>query len=133
MGQCVTKAASGALATAADGGGAARSEVTLVVTPGLQVPKERLRLEPVQAVIRRLAAESGGGGLVDAGGAMPLDAVAPLLADYRSHGFIAAATAAFANHYPLSVRPQHFWLMILQGTAVHVRLNAEEVREKWVA
>lgn len=45
---------------------------------------------------------------------------------------IAAATAAFAGHYPLAVKPQHFWLMILQSVATHVEQKAEEVRDKWV-
>ena len=31
----------------------------------------------------------------------------------HENGFIAAATMAFAKHYPLAVKPQHFWLLIL--------------------
>ena len=38
----------------------------------------------------------------------------------HEHGFIAAVTAAFRDHYPLSLKPQHFWLMITQAVAVHV-------------
>ena len=38
----------------------------------------------------------------------------------HEHGFIAAVTAAFRDHYPLSLKPQHFWLMIAQAVAVHV-------------
>ena len=51
----------------------------------------------------------------------------------HENGFIAAATEAFANHYPLAVKPQHFWLMILQAIATHVDKEAEKVRSKWVA
>lgn len=83
--------------------------------------------------MQKLAQEVSSKGLVDAGGLFEFGRDASVLSKCHSHGFIAAATAAFAKHYPLSIRPQHFWLMILQGTAVHVRLNAEEVREKWVA
>ena len=31
----------------------------------------------------------------------------------HENGFIAAATEASAEHYPLAVKPQHFWLLIL--------------------
>jgi len=75
------------------------------------------------------------GGLVDAGGVFSFDQDAAVL-DTRKvhpHSFIAAATTAFASHYPLSVRPQHFWMMILQAAATHVEQNAEEVRAQWVA
>merc|ERR1719359_2171495 len=71
--------------------------------------------------------------LVDAGGVMPHDESEAVLTACHPHGFIAAAISAFANHYPLTLRPQHFWLMILQAIATHVELHAEEVRSKWVA
>lgn len=61
------------------------------------------------------------------------DASDLVISEGHPHGFITAAVSAFANHYPLAVRPQHFWLMILQAIATHVDLNAEEVRAKWVA
>ena len=71
--------------------------------------------------------------LVDDGGMMQHEPEEELLRDGHSHGFITAAISAFANHYPLAIRPQHFWLMILQAIATHVDLHAEEVRAKWVA
>ena len=64
---------------------------------------------------------------------MPHDPSEEGIEGWHPHGFIAAAISAFANHYPLALRPQHFWLMILQAIATHVELNAEEVRSKWVA
>ena len=64
---------------------------------------------------------------------MPHDPNEELIEGCHPHGFIAAAVSAFANHYPLALRPQHFWLMILQAIATHVELNAEELRSKWVA
>ena len=38
----------------------------------------------------------------------------------HDNGFICAAIEAFDNHYPLALRPQHFWLMILQAISTHV-------------
>jgi hypothetical protein len=31
----------------------------------------------------------------------------------HKNGFVAAATLAFAEHYPLAIRPQHLWILIL--------------------
>merc|ERR1711920_412695 len=82
--------------------------------------------------MKKLAGEESAKGLVDAGGMFNFSPDATVLDKVHPHGFIAAATAAFASHYPLAIRPQHFWLMILQATAVHVAQHAEEVRERWV-
>lgn len=108
------------------------TSVSFVVTKGLKVPKERLAGADLRGRVRTLADKVGGGGLVDAGGCMPIEEGATVLARGHDHGFIAAATAAFAQHYPMAVRPQHFWLMIMQGVATHVEQNAEAVRAKWV-
>ncbi len=72
-------------------------------------------------------------GLVDAGGTCQHPAGERMLASGHRHGFIAAVTAAFANHYPLILRPQHFWLLISQAVATHIDLNTETVRKNWVA
>jgi hypothetical protein len=72
-------------------------------------------------------------GLVDAGGQSQHPDGQQMLSRGHRHGFIAAVTAAFADHYPLKLRPQHFWLLITQAVATHVDLNAEAVRESWVA
>merc|ERR1712232_1054137 len=107
--------------------------IQLLVTPELTVPAERLHTQPLAQVMQQLAAKESGKGLIDAGGLFDFEDSATVLSRCHPHGFIAAATAAFANHYPLAVRPQHFWLMILQGIAKHVELNGEEVRSKWVS
>lgn len=52
--------------------------------------------------------------------------------DGHKHGFITAAIRAFAEHWPLAIRPQHLWLMILQGVAVHVNDKSKELSQKWV-
>lgn len=112
---------------------AAGVAVEFRVTPGLSVPQSRLPKVPVEQRMRSLACkESAVNGLVDEGGIFKFDQDALVLQTGHPHGFIAAATAAFAEHYPLSVRPQHFWLMILQAIAVHVGKHSEELREHWV-
>jgi len=83
--------------------------------------------------ITSLAFQESAKGLVDGGGVFAFEDGASVLSEGHPHGFITAATTAFDGHHPLAVRAQHFWLMILQATAVHVEQNAEEVRELWVA
>merc|ERR1719422_2257546 len=126
MGNPVSKEAAPALSADWQG-------VELMVTPDLKVPSERL---PTTALIERgqhLASQEAKQGLVGDGGLFNFEPGAVVLRDGHRHGFIAAATAAFAEHYPLAVRPQHFWLMILQAVAVHVEKHAEELRSLWVA
>jgi len=119
---------------------------SLVVNPDLRVPTELLKTKPLDQLIEKRildshreehrgpeASQPAPPGLVDAGGVMPHDPSEELIEGSHPHGFIAAAISAFANHYPLALRPQHFWLMILQAIATHVELNAEELRSKWVA
>jgi len=88
-----------------------------------------------------MASLSGGGSaagreaptaLVDEGGKLPHDPDEQVLAQGHPHGFISAAIAAFAQHYPIALRPQHFWLLILQAVAQHVDQHAELLRAKWV-
>merc|ERR1719282_577954 len=70
-------------------------------------------------VMEAIAKRESKKGLVDAGGMFSFEESRTLVARLHPHGFIAAAIEAFANHYPLALRPQHFWLMVLQATAVH--------------
>jgi len=109
------------------------ASVTLLVTPGLVVPQERLPSHPLEQHLLDLAAKDAPGkGLVDAGGQMPADGHPPILTGGHYNGFISAAITAFAEHYPLALKPQHFWLCICQAVAKHIELNAEPVRSKWV-
>ena len=55
-----------------------------------------------------------------------------LLTGVAQNGFIAAVTKAFAEHYPLALRPEHIWTLILQGVAAHVNQHAVELRSKFV-
>jgi len=136
--------------------GASSHALRLVVTPELTVPTELLKTQPLDRLIEKRildlhreesmqmsangkhrhrdseAGQPAPPSLVDAGGVMPHDPSEEVIEGCHPHGFIAAAVSAFANHYPLALRPQHFWLMILQAIATHVNLNAEELRSKWV-
>jgi hypothetical protein len=122
----------------------------LGVTSGLALPSQALTIMPTVKRIDKLIADyycgqsaRGWGrpkvapkgssyGLVDAGGMSSHPSDEHMLCDGHRNGFIAAVTAAFAHHYPLALRPQHFWLLVAQGVAVHVDLNAEQVRSQWV-
>jgi len=57
-----------------------------------------------------------------------LEAVIP--APY--HAFLAASHMAYDEHRPLILSPDILWLMIAQGTALHVNSDPEKYREKFV-
>jgi len=129
------------------------ASVVLSVTPSLKVPADTLPTVALEQRITSLARQTNAFDelresihrdgsapsarpapqLVDQGGIMRHDESELVLRDGHAHGFIAAALAAFANHYPLALRPQHFWLMVLQAISTHVDLHAEALRSKWVA
>jgi hypothetical protein len=48
------------------------------------------------------------------------------------HPFIAAAGAAFASHYPLTLSPDDVWLCLAQGFALHLNQHAEALRDRVV-
>lgn len=50
----------------------------------------------------------------------------------RYHAVIEAATMAFHQHRPLVLSPDVIWLMIAQGIARHIELNAEKLRHHFV-
>lgn len=57
--------------------------------------------------------------------------------DYRlvpssAHPFVFAVQKAYAEHRPLSISPDMIWLMIVQGFAQHVDLNAEALKHLFV-
>lgn len=49
-----------------------------------------------------------------------------------AHRFVGAVHKAFSEHRPLAISPDHIWLMICQGFARHVKLNAESLRHLFV-
>jgi hypothetical protein len=48
------------------------------------------------------------------------------------HAFMDAVHLAFAQHRPLVLSPDHIWLLICQGFALHVNANAEMLRSDFV-
>jgi len=48
------------------------------------------------------------------------------------HAFFNAAHRSFADHRPLILSPDMFWLLMAQGFAQHVNLHAEEMRDMFV-
>jgi hypothetical protein len=55
------------------------------------------------------------------------------VASTRIHPFIQAAHNSFAEHRPLALRPDSFWLCIAQGLSAHINLFPEDVRTIFVA
>jgi len=53
--------------------------------------------------------------------------------NFSVHAFVSAANLAYDKHYPLTLSPDMIWLLILQGFAVHLRVNAETLRSRFVA
>jgi Domain of unknown function (DUF4419) len=49
------------------------------------------------------------------------------------HGLLAAVHTAFSEHRPLVLSPDHVWLTISQGIAHHMVLNADRLRDRFVA
>lgn len=49
-----------------------------------------------------------------------------------SNGFIMAAITAFAQHLPLTLSPDHIWVVICHAFAQHVDKNAENLRKNFV-
>ena len=47
--------------------------------------------------------------------------------------FVEMAELCYAEHYPLLIKPEHIFLLILQGISVHVDQNAEKLRSKYVS
>ncbi|WP_425396369.1 DUF4419 domain-containing protein [Aeoliella sp.] len=56
-----------------------------------------------------------------------------LLQSPNMHPLVAAVHCSFCHHYPLVLSPDIVWLTIVQGFAVHVNENPEELRHKFVS
>ncbi len=48
------------------------------------------------------------------------------------HPFVAAVHSAYAEHRPLVLSPDMFWLLVAQGFANHVNVNSEAMRHHFV-
>lgn len=56
-----------------------------------------------------------------------------LVDDIWFHPFIAALHHAYADHRPVSLSPDMIWLLIAHGLATHINVNAEQLRDRFVA
>lgn len=50
----------------------------------------------------------------------------------NTNPFMSAVYMAYAQHRPLTISPDMIWLMITQGLTIHVKENAEELRDVFV-
>jgi len=48
------------------------------------------------------------------------------------NSFAYAAETAYSKHYPLTISPDHIWLLLLQGVSNHINLNAETLKSRLV-
>lgn len=62
----------------------------------------------------------------------PKDKEDLIMVDFK-HTFIGTIGKAFNEHYPLVLSPDMIWLLIAQGFANHINLNAEKLRHLFVA
>jgi hypothetical protein len=60
------------------------------------------------------------------------DATGRVLKGVTRNPLIFAVNRAFREHRPLAVSPDIFWLSILQGVSIHVLMNAERLRDRFV-
>lgn len=72
----------------------------------------------------------------EAAQAMPIEASSchrsRLVGDVSLHPFLAALHLAFTEHRPLCLSPDMIWLLICQGVADHIHVNAETLRSRFV-
>ena len=75
--------------------------------------------------------------LVDPGAYSEHQSTKKIVALERGRGVghigIDALLLAFNEHLPLSLRPDFFWFLILQGVDLHVSKNAEKLRDNFVS
>ena len=55
------------------------------------------------------------------------------LVEVTDNGFFEAVHRAYGSHRPLVLSPDMIWLVIAQGAALHIKLNAEELRHHFVS
>lgn len=48
------------------------------------------------------------------------------------HGFVSMVLTGWAEHYPISIKPDDIWLLVLQGVSKHVSLHATELQSNFV-
>jgi hypothetical protein len=56
----------------------------------------------------------------------------PLIACEEDHALLSAMRTAFYQHLPLRLSPDAIWLTLARGFSIHVNLNAETLRHRFV-
>ena len=92
-----------------------------------EVSRVKIAAEPELEYSSKLAFESLLGAKIEACSHYG-DRVVP--SEY--HPFVAAVHSAYAEHRPLVLSPDMFWLLVAQGFANHVNVNAEAMRHHFV-
>jgi hypothetical protein len=100
--------------------------VTLTINPSLAFPWTNCKTISLNEKMHNF-------NLVDLGGTSYTELINEnFLADGHQHGFIQAITTAYKYHYPLVLKPQHIWLLILQAVSTHVNIHSDELQPLWV-
>ena len=62
------------------------------------------------------------------------DSISPFV-EYRSKSssFLDVVSLAYANHYSMEISPDDIWLMILDGFRLHVKMNRNTLKNRFVA
>lgn len=64
---------------------------------------------------------------------VPLVMTSPSACTPSAHGFVEAIITAWCTHLPLILKPDHLWVLILQGIARHVATESEVLRNRIVS
>eukprot|EP01083_Nonionella_stella_P141728 437248_1 len=83
----------------------------------------------IESVLRKIARKGIYGCGVDMD--KSFKAVNYSLRGIKNH-FISALHASFMDHLPFQLRPDDIWIIIAQGIATHIELNAEKLRKTFV-
>jgi hypothetical protein len=97
--------------------------ITFVVDENIEVSEEALKDQPTKAAVEKLL-----GGPVEACD----NYTSKVLVREGFNALVEAADIAYSRHLPLALDPNHVWLTIAQGLALHVNNNAEELRDRFV-
>ncbi|HVX60269.1 MAG TPA: DUF4419 domain-containing protein [Pirellulales bacterium] len=96
--------------------------VTFSVSPEVAPPKPRPAIDHVTILRKALR--------------RPVEAMwrptHPLVACDEDHALVMAVHDAFYEHHPLVLSPDAIWLTMARGFALHVNLNAEQLRNRFV-
>jgi Domain of unknown function (DUF4419) len=97
-------------------------QVTFAVSSDVKIGK------PLPAIDHEAVLSSSLGGSIEA----LWTPSSGLVSCSEDHALLSAVNAAFYGHYPLLLSPDVVWLTLARGFALHVNLNAESLRHRFV-